>query len=99
MLNPFIELFSTIITLYNYVVMGWVALSLLINFEIVNRFNPIVRKIQYTLDRLVEPALRPIRKLMDRILPNLGGIDLSPIVLFLLLRFAQNALYSWFYNI
>ncbi len=99
MLNPFVELFSTIIQLYNYVLIAWVILSLLINFEIVNRFNPLVRKVEDILKKLVEPALKPIRKLTDRLLPNLGGIDLSPIVLFLLLQFIQNALYSWFYII
>lgn len=99
MLNPFVDLFSTIIQLYNYVLITWVILSLLINFEVVNRFNPLVRKVQDILHKLVEPLLRPIRRLTDRFLPNLGGLDLSPIVLFLLLQFIQNALYSWFYTV
>jgi len=99
MLNPFVDLFSTIIQLYNYVLITWVILSLLINFEVVNRFNPLVQRVNDILNRLVEPVLRPIRRLTDRFLPNLGGVDLSPIVLFLLLQFIQNALYSWFYTV
>jgi YggT family protein len=43
--------------------------------------------------RLTEPALRPIR----RFLPNLGGLDLSPVVLILLLIFVQNLLFEYFY--
>jgi YggT family protein len=44
-----------------------------------------------TLYRLTEPALRPIRQ----ILPNLGGIDISPIVLILVLQFLRNLLFEY----
>lgn len=99
MLNPFIELIATILQLYNYVIIAWVITSLLISFEIINRFNPIVQRVQVTLDKLVEPALRPIRNFLSKFLPDLGGIDLSPIALILAIQFAQSALYNWFYNL
>jgi len=55
----------------------------------------VVKKIMYALDRLVEPALKPIKQVM----PDLGGIDISPIILLLLLNFARSALYTYFYNL
>ena len=98
MLNPFIILISDIIHLYSLIVFIWAILGLLISFEIINRYNQIVSKVYYALTRLVEPALKPIRRVLNRILPDLGGIDLSPIALILLLQFFQNALQAWFYT-
>jgi YggT family protein len=58
----------------------------------VNVRNPIVAQIGDFLYRVTEPALRPIR----RILPNLGGIDISPIILILLLYFLRNIIFELF---
>lgn len=85
MLNPFIGLLSTLIQLYLFCVIAWAILSTLISFRIINGHQPLASKIMFALDRLVQPALNPIR----RVLPDLGGIDLSPIVLILLLGFLQ----------
>ena len=94
MLNPFIILLANIISLYSFCVMAWAVLSMLIYFNIVNAYQPFVRKVMQVLNRLIEPALRPIQK----ILPDIGGIDLSPIVLLLLLDFLKNALFTYFYR-
>jgi len=67
-------------------------LSWLIAFNVVNTQNRIVFMIGDFLHRITEPALRPIR----RFLPNLGGIDISPIVLLLLLFFIQRLLIELF---
>ena len=99
MLNPFINLLSNVITLINWALIIWLVLDLLIHFDVINRHNPLIQKIYFTLGKLIEPLLRPIRRLLARILPDLGGIDLSPLVLVLLLNFLNNALYSWFYKI
>lgn len=99
MLNPFIDLINNIISLINLALLVWIVLGLLIHFDIMNRYNPLVNRIQNTLSRFFEPILKPIRKLLTRWLPNLHGIDLSPVVLLLLLHFITNALYSWFYTI
>ncbi|MBX9726042.1 MAG: YggT family protein [Rickettsiales bacterium] len=99
MLNPFIDLISNIISLINLALMIWIVLGLLIHFDIVNRSSPIVNTIYSTLSRLLEPLLRQIRRRIGKYLPDLGGIDLSPIILFLLLHFIDNAMYSWFYTI
>lgn len=95
MLNPFIDLLANLMMLYLYCVIAWAVLSTLISFKVVNAFQPIIQRVMYTLNRLVEPALRPIRKF----LPDLGGIDISPIILILLLNFGVSALYRYFYNL
>ena len=95
MLNPFIDLLASLIHLYKLCVLIWMILITLVSFKVINAYQPVVRKIMYALSRLVEPALRPIKK----ILPDLGGIDISPVILWLLLDFATEALYKYFYNI
>lgn len=99
MLNPFIQLISAILGFYKLLVIVWVVLSLLISFEIINPYSKIVQRIKYTLDRLVEPALRPLRQILRRLFGDLGGIDLSPILLFFLIEFINNAMFSWFWDL
>ncbi len=62
------------IFVFAHVIMSW-----LINFQVLNMRQPLVAQIWYGLNRVLEPVYRPIRNL----LPNLGGVDLSPIVLLL----------------
>ncbi len=95
MLNPFVDLLGAVVSLYQICVIVWAVVATLISFKIVNAYQPLVRQIMITLDRLILPILRHIQKYM----PNLGGIDISPIVLILLLQFINNALYSYLYNI
>jgi len=62
-----------------FLVLAQVILSWLINFQVLNLRQPVVAQIWDGLNRLFEPVYRPIR----RILPDMGGIDLSPLVLLL----------------
>lgn len=94
-INPFIDLINTIITLYNYILIVWIILSWLIAFNIVNSYQPLVQQLNYFLKKLTEPVLNLIRS----IIPPLGGIDLSAIILFLLLGFIRNSLYTYFYKL
>ena len=89
---PFIRLLSNVIDLYNLAILVWFVLGLLVSFNILNRTHPLVYRVNEFLTRLIEPALRPIRKY----LPPIGGIDISPIVLILFLNFLQNALFYYF---
>ena len=84
-MNPIIWLINTVIDLYIYIIIGNIILSLLISFNIVNRYQPFVQQIGTALNRLTEPALSRIRKY----LPPLGGLDLSPIVLIIGLNFIR----------
>jgi YggT family protein len=63
-------------------------LSWLIAFNVVNTRNRAVYTIADILYRLTEPALRPIRNL----LPNLGGVDVSPIILFIIIMFVRSVI-------
>ncbi len=62
--------------------------SWLVAFHVVNTRNQVVSMIGEFLYRITEPALRPIRNL----LPNLGGIDISPVILFLIILFLQKVI-------
>ena len=87
-LGPLIWLISTVIDLYIWVIIAGVILSWLVAFNVINTRNRFVYLVGDFIQRLTEPALRPIRN----ILPNLGGIDLSPLVLILLLIFTKQIL-------
>jgi len=91
-MNPLLWLIDTIITLYIWLLIASAILSWLVAFNVVNSRNPIVANIGEFLYRITEPALRPIRA----ILPNLGGIDVSPVILIILLLFLQRLIY-WLY--
>ena len=85
-------LFDTVVTLYVYCLIASAVLSWLVAFNVVNVRNPIVANIGEFLYRITEPALRPIR----RVLPNLGGIAVSPIILVLLLFFVRMLVFEAF---
>jgi YggT family protein len=85
-------LIDTIIEIYVWILIASAVLSWLIAFGVVNTYNRFVNTVGETLYRLTEPALRPIRSF----LPNLGGVDISPMVLILLLFFLRNLLYEYF---
>lgn len=90
---PLINFICMIIDLYIWIIVISAVLSWLIVFNVVNTQNRFVYMVADTLHRLTEPALRPIRKVM----PDLGGIDISPIVLILGLIFVcQVVLLGWF---
>tara|TARA_R110002110_G_scaffold56762_7_gene161043 strand:- start:9273 stop:9575 length:303 start_codon:yes stop_codon:yes gene_type:complete len=81
-----LSLIDALISLYIWVIIIGVVLSWLIAFNVINTHNRFVYLVADTINRLTEPALRPIRN----VLPNLGGIDVSPVILLLLLFFIQN---------
>ncbi len=85
-MNALANLISTVVTLYIWALILSAILSWLVAFNVVNTRNRFIFTVGDFLHRLTEPALRPIR----RYLPNLGGIDISPIVLILLLVFVRN---------
>jgi YggT family protein len=76
---------SYLITLYIYIIFAGVVMSWLIAFNVINAYNPFVRSLWQALNALTEPLMRPIR----RRLPDLGGLDISPMVLILGCLFVQ----------
>lgn len=79
---------SYLITLYTYVIIAGVIMSWLMAFGVINAYNPMVRSIWQGLNAVTEPLLGPIR----RMLPNMGGIDISPIILLLGCYFIQSVI-------
>ena len=90
-MRPVIELLVYVIDLYKWIVIAQVIVSWLIAFGVINTYNRVVAQVSEVLYRLTEPALRPIR----RLLPDFGGIDISPIVLLLLLWLVQREIIEY----
>jgi YggT family protein len=93
-INPFIDLIVAVLNLYGWVLVLWIIISWLISFDIINRHSPFVAKISEVLFKLTEPVLRRVRRYM----PDLGAIDISPIVVFLFIHFLTNVLHTYFYT-
>jgi len=90
-MNPFVSIVDIVIRLYTWVVIGSAIMSWLVAFNVINTRNRFVYQVGDVLYRLTEPALRPIR----RVVPTIGGLDLSPVVLLLLLFFIRSLLF-WY---
>jgi len=87
-MNAVLFLVDQVINIYIWMLIIWAILSWLVAFNVVNTSNRLVYSVGDFLNRITEPALRPIR----RIIPNLGGVDISPMILILLLIFLRNLL-------
>ena len=85
-----IMLIDQIINIYIWTLLIYIGVGWLVAFRIVNPWQPIVRMITDVLARVHEPLLSQIR----RFLPDLGPVDISPIVLFLAAQFIRNLLIS-----
>jgi len=84
-LVPILEIVNVVLRLYWWIVIAAAVMSWLISFRVINTYSRPVAMIADFLYRATEPALRPIR----RILPNFGGLDLSPVVLLLIVWLVQ----------
>ncbi|MEY4953828.1 MAG: hypothetical protein RL299_2252 [Pseudomonadota bacterium] len=85
MMNPIAALLIEILEIYKWILIAAVIVSWLTAFNVINVHNNFVRTLLRILMALTEPVLAPIR----RVLPAVGGLDLSPIVLFVIIWFLQ----------
>ena len=92
-MNSLIILFDQVINLYTWVLIINVIFSWLLAMNIFNTQNRIIIAVYYGTKKLTDPLLNPIRNF----LPNLSGIDISPVVLILILYFIRNLLFEYFY--
>lgn len=90
-MQSFLVLIDMAVGLYMWLLIIAVLLSWLTSFNVINTHNRFVYLVYDFLHRVTEPVLRPIR----RILPDLGGIDISPIILIFLLVFIRNLLHEY----
>lgn len=88
MLTILYDVLMQLLSLYRWVVILAAIVTTLVSFGVLDSRNRIVWTVGDFLYRITEPALRPIR----RVLPNFGGLDLSPLVLILLISVAQMVL-------
>ena len=86
-----LNLIDNAVSLYIPILFLSVIASWLINFNVINTSNRVVYMVVDVLYKMTEPALRPIR----RLLPNMGGLDLSPVVLILLLWFIRDLIFDF----
>ena len=84
-------LIDKVIDIYTWIVIASAIMSWLVAFGVVNVSNKFIRMVVGVLYRLTEPALRPIRSVM----PNLGGVDISPVILLLGLFFIRSLLWEY----
>lgn len=91
-----LALFQTIdlaLNLYTWVLIASAIFSWLYAFNVINSSNQFVNSVGTFLYNVTEPLLRPIR----RVLPNLGGIDISPIILLLIIFFIRSLMWNTLY--
>ena len=90
-MNSLLALIIQIINLYKFVLLIYIIVTWLISFNIINTSNRFVYTAMEFLYRLCEPSLRLVRKYV----PNLGNIDISPIIVYLLIWFIQSLLIEY----
>ena len=77
-----LRIFDTVVEIYIFVVIAAVVMSWLIAFGVLNLHNQLARSLVTMLDALTEPVLRQVR----RIIPTIGGLDLSPVIVIIVLQ-------------
>ena len=87
--------FDQILALYHFTVIAYFIISLLVTFQILNPRQPLVFTIASVVNQLVNPVLRYIQ----RFIPRIGVVDLSPLILLLLIGFVRNLLREYFFGV
>lgn len=90
-MQSLVVLIDKVIDIYTWIVIASAIVSWLLAFGVINIRNQFVRMVVDFLHKVTEPALRPIR----RIMPNLGGVDISPVILLLGLFFLRSLLWEY----
>ncbi len=88
-----LDIVLLVLQVYIWLLIAAAVLSWLIAFNVVNTRNPVVASVGEFLYRITEPLLRPIRNM----LPNLGGIDISPVILILIILLIENIIVRYIY--
>jgi YggT family protein len=88
-----LDIVIIILDLYVWLLIASAILSWLVAFNVVNTRNQFVSAVAEFLYRITEPVLRPIRNVM----PNLGGLDISPIIVILIIMFIQRVIAYYIY--
>jgi YggT family protein len=92
-MRALLDVIMLILQLYWWVMLVMIVMSWLISFNVVNTRNQFVAAVWRVLNQLTDPVLRPIR----RSLPNFSGLDLSPLIVFILIYFIEQVIYRYVY--
>lgn len=92
-MRALLDVILIVLQVYVWILIAAAVLSWLVAFNVVNPRNQFVAMLGEFLWRITEPALRPIRAL----LPNLGGIDISPVILILIIFLIENIIIRYIY--
>ncbi len=92
-MRAILDIVLLVLQIYIWLLIASAVLSWLVAFNVVNTRNPVVSAIGDFLYRITEPVLRPIRNAM----PNLGGIDVSPVILILIILLIENVIVRYIY--
>jgi YggT family protein len=92
-MKSILDVILLILQIYVWLLIASAILSWLVAFNVVNTRNQVVATIGEFLFRITEPVLRPIRS----VIPTLGGIDVSPVILILIIFFLQNVIVRYIY--
>ena len=92
-MRALLDVILLVLQIYVWLLIAAAVLSWLIAFGVVNTRNQAVAVVAEFLYRITEPALRPIRA----VLPSLGGIDISPVILILIIYFIQEVIIRYIY--
>jgi len=87
----FLEILSILLNILWWIIIVQAVMSWLLAFNVINTHNEFVRQLWYVLERITEPLYRPIR----RIMPDFGGIDLTPMVVLILLIIIRGPVMSY----
>jgi YggT family protein len=92
-MRAILDIILLVLQIYIWLLIAAAILSWLVAFNVVNTRNQVVSTIGEFLYRITEPVLRPIRNM----LPNLGGIDISPVILILIILLLENIIVRYIY--
>jgi YggT family protein len=92
-MRAILDVILAILDIYWFIIIATAVLSWLVAFNVLNIRNDLVRTVWDTLNRLTEPVLRPIRER----LPNMGGVDISPIIVLLIIYFIERFIAYYVY--
>jgi YggT family protein len=92
-MRALLDVVLIVLQLYIYLLIAAAVLSWLIAFNVVNVRNPVVQAVGEFLFRITEPLLRPIRSM----LPSMGGLDISPVILILIIILIERLIIYYIY--
>ena len=92
-MRAILDVLLLILQIYTYIIIIVAIMSWLIAFNVINVYNDVVRTIWNALNAVTEPLLKPIRN----VLPALGGLDISPVILLLLIFLVQDIIERYVY--